>query len=134
LPVNKPRYFMGGGLPDQIVAHVRMGIDLFDCVIPTRHARHGSLFVWNGEPMPERLLERDFCSVINIDNAPYREDDAPVDVHNDCLASQQYTKSYLHHLFANKEILGLQIATEHNVRFYQQLMQLIRQGIDEGIL
>ncbi len=133
LPQNKPRYFMGGGLPEQIVAHVRMGVDMFDCVIPTRHARHGALFVWNGESSPVRLLDPDFYLILNIDNAVHRTNDAPVDSFDDAPASR-CSHSYLHHLFANKEILGLRLATEHNVRFYMRLMELIRQGIEEGVL
>ena len=133
LPANKPRYFMGGGLPEQIVAHVRMGVDMFDCVIPTRHARHGALFVWNGEPTPARLLEPDFYSIVNIDNAAHRTDDGALDPYCDVPAFR-CSRSYLHHLFANKEMLGMRLATEHNLRFYMRLMDLIRQGIEEGVL
>ncbi|PIR47776.1 tRNA guanosine(34) transglycosylase Tgt [Candidatus Uhrbacteria bacterium CG10_big_fil_rev_8_21_14_0_10_50_16] len=134
LPQDKVRYFMGGGMPEEIVAYVRMGIDMFDCVIPTRHARHGSLFVWNGNPTPELIASGDFYTKINIVNAEYRNSDDPIDSWNNCDASQAYTRGYLRHLFGLKEALGTQLATEHNVRFYMQLMEVIRQGIEEGVL
>ena len=134
LPEDKVRYFMGGGMPEEIVAYVRMGIDMFDCVIPTRHARHGSLFVWHGEPTPALIASGNFYTKINIVNAEYRNSDEPIDAWNACDASQTYTRGYLRHLFELKETLGTQLATEHNVRFYMQLMEVIREGIEEGIL
>ena len=129
LPVEKPRYFMGGGMPEEIVAYVKMGIDMFDCVIPTRHARHGSLFVWNSEPGAE-MLEGEFYNKMNIGNAEYRADDGPVDPHCDCDLCIKYSRSYLHHLMATNEILGTRLATEHNIRFYMKLMEVIREGIE----
>lgn len=131
LPAQKVRYFMGGGMPEEIVAYVRMGIDMFDCVIPTRHARHGSLFVWKGEPTPERIASGDFYEKINILNAEYRNDASVIDAWNQCEAST-YTRGYLRHLFELKEVLGTQLATEHNVRFYMQLMEVLRAGIEQG--
>lgn len=134
LPEEKVRYFMGGGMPEEIVAYVQMGIDMFDCVIPTRHARHGSLFVWKGEPTPELIASGGFYEKLNIINAEYRNDDTPIDQYNDCDASQTYTRGYLRHLFEMKEELGTQLAVEQNVRFYMTLMEVLREGIEKDIL
>ncbi len=132
LPEDRPRYFMGGGMPEEIVAYVQMGIDMFDCVIPTRHARHGTLFVWNGEPTAEKLVAGSFYNKMNIENAKYTEDDSPVDEHCDCELCTKYTRSYLRHLMDMNEILGTRLATEHNIRFYMRLMELLREGIEGG--
>ena len=134
LPEEKVRYFMGGGLPEEIVAYVRMGIDMFDCVIPTRHARHGSLFVWKGEPTPELIASGDFYEKLNIINAEYRNDDTLIDQYNDCDGSQTYSRGYLRHLFRMNEALGTQLAVEQNVRFYMKLMGVLREGIEKDII
>ncbi len=115
LPKDKPRYLMGVGTPADLVESVLNGIDMFDCVIPTRNARNGQLFNFDGK--------------MNIRNAKYRNDFSPIDENNFSLISIQYSKSYLHHLFKTNEILGLRIATEHNLKFYMHLMQLIREKI-----
>ncbi|MBI2476775.1 tRNA-guanine transglycosylase [Candidatus Uhrbacteria bacterium] len=123
LPSDTPRYFMGGGSPEEIVAYVRMGIDLFDCVIPTRHARHGSLFAFCSDTLSE---DGSFYEVLHINNAVYANDKKPVDATCDCTLCTQFSRSYLKHLFDMKEMLGMRLATEHNVRFYMRLMERLR--------
>ena len=115
IPQNKSRYLMGVGTPCDIIKCVSLGIDMFDCVIPTRNARNSQLFTKNGK--------------INIRNACYKNDHSPIDFNSNSLLSKKYTKSYLHHLFKINEILGLRIATEHNLHFYIQLMDDIRKNI-----
>lgn len=115
MPPDKPRYLMGVGFPRDLVASVRHGIDLFDCVIPTRHARNGQLFTGDGR--------------INIANARFRTDAEPVDRECDCATCQRFTRAYLRHLYQTKEILYSTLATGHNLRFYQRLMTQLRQAI-----
>ncbi|MDP8171036.1 tRNA guanosine(34) transglycosylase Tgt [Pasteurella skyensis] len=117
LPEDKPRYLMGVGKPEDLVEGVRRGIDMFDCVMPTRNARNGHLFVTDG--------------VVKIRNAKYREDTTPLDPHCDCYTCKNYTKAYLYHLDKCGEILGARLNTIHNLRYYQRLMAEIRQSIDE---
>lgn len=116
LPEDKPRYLMGIGTPLDILSAVEQGIDLFDCVLPTRNARHGNVFTHRGE--------------VKLNTARNRETDAPIDPQCDCPTCQHYSKSYLRHLFATHEILGLRLATIHNLHFYARLMQSIRQSIE----
>ena len=111
LPKDKPRYLMGVGTPADLVRSVSMGIDMFDCVIPTRNARNAQLFTFNG--------------TINIRNAKYKNDFNPIDEKISDL-SRKYTKAYLHHLFNTKEILGARIASSHNLHFYIKLMNRMR--------
>jgi len=118
LPKDKPRYLMGVGTPADLVESVLNGVDMFDCVIPTRNARNGQLFNFDGK--------------MNIRNAKYRDDFLPIDENNFSPISNQYSKAYLHHLFKTNEILGLRIATEHNLKFYIHLMNLIRNKIKEN--
>ncbi len=134
LPEDKVRYFMGGGKPEEIVAYVKMGIDMFDCVIPTRHARHGSLFLWSGEVTPELLNGDEFYKKMLIQNAEFEDSDEPVDANCDCRLCASYTRAYLHHLFDMKEPLAERLATEHNVRFYMKLMETIREGVESGAI
>jgi len=115
LPKDKPRYLMGVGTPVDLVNNVRLGIDMFDCVMPTRNARNGQLFLFDG-PM-------------NIKNSEYFNDHSPIDKKSTSKMSTTFTKSYLHHLFKSREVLGLRIATEHNLHFYFQLMKKIREEI-----
>ena len=115
LPADKPRYLMGVGKPEDLVEGVRRGIDMFDCVMPTRNARNGHLFVTNG--------------VIKIRNAKYKDDTTPLDPHCDCYTCKNYTKSYLHHLDKCGEILGARLNTIHNLRYYQRLMAEIREAV-----
>ncbi len=132
LPSDKARYLMGVGYPDNIVEAVKRGIDMFDCVIPTREARHGRLFLWSAKGQP--TLKGKFYTTINIRNSKFRTDQKPVDPLCDCTLCQNYTRGYLYHLFKTDEMLGLRLATVHNLRFYLRLMQLIRQAIKAGKL
>lgn len=141
LPENKPRYFMGGGLPEEIVYYVSKGIDLFDCVLPTRNARHGTLFVWaqnpeTWDPCLEMLKEpqNTFYQKQHVTNEIYQLDKGPVDMFCDCLTCQTTSKAYLRHLFQTKEILGLRLATIHNLRFYLRLMDRLKKHIKEEML
>ncbi|HET6512602.1 MAG TPA: tRNA guanosine(34) transglycosylase Tgt [Candidatus Kapabacteria bacterium] len=118
LPKEKPRYLMGVGTPLDIVESVYRGIDMFDCVLPTRNARNGQLFTNQGK--------------LNITNSRYKRDFSLIDEETDSYASQNFTKAYLSHLFNTNEILGLRLATEHNIAFYQQLMRTIRLHILQG--
>ncbi|MEP0191098.1 MAG: tRNA guanosine(34) transglycosylase Tgt [Erythrobacter sp.] len=117
LPTDKPRYLMGVGKPDDLVGAVERGIDMFDCVLPTRSGRNGQAFTWNGP--------------INLRNARFAEDVEPLDAGSDCQASNSYSKAYLHHLHKSGEILGAMLVTEHNLAFYQALMQAMRNAIAE---
>ena len=116
LPQNKPRYLMGVGKPGDIVGAVARGIDMFDCVIPTRSGRTGQAFVRDG--------------VINIRNAKYRNDDKPLDEKCACYACENHSRAYLHHLVKSNEILGAMLLTEHNIFYYQDLMRDIRLEIE----
>lgn len=118
LPVEKIRYLMGVGYPWDIIEAVIRGIDIFDCVIPTRNARNGKLFTSVG--------------IINIKNAKYAEDENGLDPNCTCMTCQNHSRSYLRHLFVAKEILGAQLLTRHNLHFYQKLMARIRLAIREG--
>ncbi|MDQ4419411.1 tRNA guanosine(34) transglycosylase Tgt [Sphingobium sp. DEHP117] len=118
LPVDKPRYLMGVGKPDDIVGAVERGIDMFDCVLPTRSGRNGQAFTWDGP--------------VNIRNARHAEDDAPLDPACTCPVCQHHGRAYLHHLIKAKEILGAMLMTQHNIYFYQSLMAQIRGAISEG--
>lgn len=122
LPKEKPRYLMGLGKPEEIVAAVRAGVDMFDCVIPTREGRHGRLFTrqsgWSGNV----LKEKDFYVTMNINNEKFREDFGKVDEYCDCSLCQNYSRAYLRHLFSIKEPLALRLAAVHNLKFYLDLM------------
>ena len=120
IPENKPRYLMGVGKPEDLVEGVRRGIDMFDCVMPTRNARNGHLFVTNG--------------VIKIRNARHKTDNGPLDPECDCYTCKNYSRAYLHHLDKCNEILGSQLNTLHNLRFYQRVMQGLRAAIEQGKL
>jgi len=120
IPENKPRYLMGVGKPEDLVEGVRRGIDMFDCVMPTRNARNGHLFVTNG--------------VIKIRNARHKTDTGPLDPECDCYTCKNYSRAYLHHLDKCNEILGSQLNTMHNLRFYQRVMQGLRAAIEQGKL
>ena len=118
LPQDKPRYLMGVGTPEDIIESVRRGIDMFDCVIPTRHARTGFLYTDTG--------------IVKIRNAKYKEDTRPIDETCGCYTCQHYSRAYLRHLDKCKEILGARLNTLHNLHFYQNLMKEIRLAIEEG--
>jgi queuine tRNA-ribosyltransferase len=120
LPENAPRYLMGVGKPDDLVGAVERGVDMFDCVLPTRSGRNGQAFTWNGP--------------INLRNARHAEDTSPLDERCTCPTCGNYSRAYLHHLQKSGEILGAMLVTEHNLSFYQQLMQGMRDAIAEGTL
>ena len=117
-PKDKIRYLMGVGTPGNIIEGVSRGLDLFDCVMPSRNARHGHLFTWDG--------------VINLNNAKYAADDTPIDPQCNCPTCQKHSRAYLHHLFKAKEILAMRLAVTHNLYFYNNLMQRIRDELDNG--
>ncbi|TDQ59775.1 tRNA-guanine transglycosylase [Mesocricetibacter intestinalis] len=117
IPADKPRYLMGVGKPEDLVEGVRRGIDMFDCVMPTRNARNGHLFVSDG--------------IVKIRNAKYRDDTSPLDAECDCYTCRHYSKAYLYHLDKCGEILGARLNTIHNLRYYQRLMAQIRRAIEE---
>ena len=123
LPDDKPRYLMGLGGPEEIVRAVEAGVDMFDCVIPTREGRHGRLFVYKNETLDP---EGEFYETINIKNEQFVEDFSPVDVTCDCTLCTRYTKSYLRHLFAVGEPLAGRLASVHNLRFYLSIMEKLR--------
>jgi len=118
MPQNKPRYLMGVGTPVNILEGVARGVDLFDCVMPSRNARHGTLFTSQG--------------IININNQKYITDESPIDPECDCHTCRNFSKSYVRHLFKANEILGMRLATIHNLYFYNKLMERIRLALDEG--
>jgi queuine tRNA-ribosyltransferase len=118
LPKESPRYLMGVGTPGDIVEGVFQGIDMFDCVMPTRSARNGLLFTSNGN--------------VVIRNARYREDDSPIDSGCDCYTCRNYSRAYLRHLYVAGEILAMELNTIHNLRYYLRLMERIREAIREG--
>lgn len=123
LPEDRPRYLMGLGRPEEIVRAVRAGVDMFDCVIPTREGRHGRLFTWNGADD----LSGDFYGTANITNERYARDFSPIDPACDCPAcAGGFTRAYLRHLFAVGEPLGQRLASAHNLRFYLRLMERLR--------
>jgi len=118
LPEDAPRYLMGVGKPDDLVGAVERGVDMFDCVLPTRSGRNGQAFTWNGP--------------INLRNARFAEDASPLDERCPCPACANYSRAYLHHLVKAQEILGAMLMTEHNLYFYQHLMQRMREAIEGG--
>jgi queuine tRNA-ribosyltransferase len=131
LPEDKPRYFMGGGMPEEIVHYVNVGIDMFDCVIPTRNARHGTLFVWNQNPDTVAWQDspEDFYSILRVSNEEFAFDEKPLDPHCDCKTCKTVSRAYLRHLFKTNEMLGLRLATIHNLHFYFQMMKALRESI-----
>lgn len=116
MPKEKPRYLMGVGTPQNIVEGVYRGIDFFDCVMPSRNARHGNLFTWQGK--------------ININNEAYKTDPRPISEGCGCPACRRYSRAYIRHLFKAKEMLGMRLAVLHNLFFYNELMQKIRDALD----
>ena len=118
LPQDKPRYLMGVGKPDDLVGAVERGVDMFDCVLPTRSGRNGQAFTWAGP--------------INIRNAKFAEDMAPLDAHCSCPVCTTWSRAYLHHLVRAGEMLGAMLMTQHNLHFYQSLMAEMRDAISES--
>ena len=117
-PKNKPRYLMGVGTPGNILEGVSRGVDLFDCVMPSRNARHGQLFTKKG--------------IININNAKYQRDESPIDEECTCSTCRNYSRAYVRHLFKSNEMLGMRLAVIHNLHFYNNLMQEIRDNLENG--
>ena len=120
LPSEAPKHLLGVGVPAQIIAAVKRGIDLFDCVLPTRNARHGLLYTWEG--------------IVRINNAQYREDSRPMSELCDCPACTHHSRAYLHHLFRIEEAAAWRLVSLHNLRFFTQLMEQIREAIRAGNL
>ena len=118
LPEAKPRYLMGMGKPEDLVEGISLGVDMFDCVLPTRNARKGQLFTWSG-PM-------------NLRNAKYKDDFRPIDAECSCYACQQFSRAYIRHLFHAREILALRLASLHNLHFYHSLVAGCRASIADG--
>lgn len=150
LPKDKPRYYMGAGKPEDIVEAARMGADMFDCVIPTRNARHGSLFISKIKEQKSKkkseirnrksgssleasaisdfrfpISQDDFYKTIQITNSKYKNDFSPIDPDCDCYACKNYSKAYIRHLVNIKESLGMRLATIHNLHFYLKLMKIL---------
>ena len=115
MPINKPRYLMGVGTPSDIIGAVKRGVDMFDCVLPTRSGRTGLAFTWKGR--------------INIRNSKYQKDNTPLDIKCKNFNLNKYSKNYLNHLFNTNEILASMLLTLHNINFYQELMKTIREHI-----
>ncbi len=116
MPKDKPRYLMGVGTPGNIIEGVSRGVDLFDCVMPSRNARHGHLNTWNG--------------IININNAKYEKDALPIDPECDCPTCRNFSRSYIRHLFKCKEMLAMRLCVMHNLYFYNTLMEKIRESLE----
>lgn len=118
MPKDKPRYLMGVGTPQNLLEAVHRGVDFFDCVMPSRNARHGNLFTWHGK--------------LNINNERYFADPKPIDEGCSCPACRHYSRAYIRHLFKAREALGMRLCVLHNLYFYNELMQRIRNALDEG--
>ena len=116
MPADRPRYLMGVGTPSNIIEAVARGVDFFDCVMPARNARHAKLFTWSGS--------------INLKNAKYERDEGPIDPQCDCPVCRRYSRAYLRHLFKAEEMLAMRLSVMHNLYFYNQLMQKIRDALD----
>ena len=119
MPKDKPRYLMGVGTPANILESVKRGIDLFDCVMPSRNARHAHVFTWEG------------CR--NMKNAKYTLDESPIDEKCGCPVCRNFSRAYIHHLFKSDEMLGMRLAVMHNLYFYNNLMERIRESLDSGV-
>ena len=118
MPQDRPRYLMGVGTPSNIIEAVARGVDFFDCVMPARNARHARLFTWEG--------------AINLKNAKYQLDERPIDPQCDCPVCRRYSRAYLRHLFVAEEMLAMRLSVMHNLYFYNNLMQRIRDALDAG--
>jgi len=118
MPQNKPRYLMGVGKPEDLVESVRRGVDMFDCVMPTRNARNGHLFTRSG--------------IVRLRNSPNKKDSGPIDEQCECYTCKNYSRAYLHHLDKCGEMFGAELATIHNLHYYQDLMREIRKSIETG--
>ncbi len=119
MPIEKPRYLMGVGTPSNIIEGVYRGVDMFDCVMPSRNARHGTIFTWDG--------------ILHITNASYETDPQPLDPKCDCPVCRNFSRAYVRHLFKAKEQLAGRLAVTHNLYFYNTLLEKIRDALDEGM-
>ena len=117
-PTDKPRYLMGVGTPSNIIEAVYRGVDMFDCVMPSRNARHATVFTWNG--------------ITHVTNQCFETDSLPIDPECDCPTCRNFSRAYIRHLFKSGEMLGGRLAVQHNLYFYNTLMEKIRAAIDEG--
>jgi queuine tRNA-ribosyltransferase len=117
LPEDRPRYLMGVGMPPDMLEAIALGVDMFDCVVPTRNGRNGQAFTFEGE--------------LQLRNAEYKEDFRPIDEKCGCFACRNHTRSYIRHLFNTEELLGLRLVSLHNIHFYVRLIQLSRKAIEE---
>ena len=131
LPEEKPRYLMGVGKPEEIVGAVARGIDMFDCVIPTRNARHGTLYKFKSksEKLKVHNTNKSFYELLHITNEKFKNDKKPIDKNCGCFTCQNYSRAYLRHLFGAKELLALRLASIHNIYFYLELMKRIRSSV-----
>jgi len=118
MPQNKVRYLMGVGTPLNIIEAVALGVDIFDCVMPSRNARHAHVFTWSGKR--------------NLMNAKYERDTLPIDPECDCPTCRNFSRAYIHHLFKAQEMLAMRLSVMHNLYFYNTLMQKIRDALDNG--
>ena len=118
MPADKPRYLLGVGTPENILEGVFRGVDLFDCVMPARNARHGHVFTWSGHR--------------NLFNQKYEKDLAPLDEECDCPTCRRHSRAYIRHLFKANEMLAMRLCVMHNLYFYNTLMERIRQALEEG--
>jgi len=126
MPDDKPKYAMGVGKPDDIVKCFKMGYNMFDCVLPTRDARHERLYVYDKEPTKDNILSEDFYKYLYIGSGKYSEDFTKISEFCDCSTCQNYSRSYVYHLFKNEPNVAATLATIHNLRFYSKLMEVLR--------
>jgi queuine tRNA-ribosyltransferase len=134
LPENKPRYLMGVGKPEETVSAVARGIDMFDCVIPTRNARHGTIYKFKVENKKLKVMEKqnkNFYEILHITNKKFKSDKKPIDKNCKCFTCQNYSRAYLRHLFVSNELLALRLASIHNIHFYLELMKRIRTSVKQ---
>ncbi|MCG2687953.1 tRNA guanosine(34) transglycosylase Tgt [Candidatus Parcubacteria bacterium] len=143
MPEDKPRYFMGGGMPEEIVYYVSVGVDMFDCVLPTRNARHGTLFLWKKDPKEavrealelacegacDTRIANAMYDKVQISRESFEFDQSVIDPFSDCPTSKTYSKAYLRHLFKTEELLSYRLATMQNLRFYLRLMEELRANV-----
>ena len=132
LPEDKPRYLMGVGKPEEVVSAVARGIDMFDCVIPTRNARHGTIYKFKNKNSKLKVAEKqdnNFYELLHITNEKFKSDKKPIDKNCGCFTCQNYSRAYLRHLFASGELLALRLASIHNIYFYLELMKRIRNAV-----
>lgn len=146
LPEDKPRYFMGGGMPEEIVYYVSVGVDMFDCVIPTRNARHGTLFTWKEDPaeavkeafrraqegMSDIMIQEALYERTLITRGDHARDMDPIDRFAEDKELTAYTRAYLRHLFKTDEVLGMRLATKQNISFYLRMMRELRKCVEEN--